>query len=263
MSHPFRFHPQVRFRDDAGFYDDGTAPQSFYENAYVLKNPSLHAEDASDKTSAVVRCLDKLGWHRDVRSIVDVGCGSCGALAGVLDHVSGSSGAAVWGLGVDVSASILSRGVAHPRLVRLRASADHLPMDDGALSLATCMDIIEHVPDPVAVLREVRRVARRVVLKIPLERSWYTALRGGRRRLASLQERFGHIHHFHLDDVRGLLTASGLQICAEDFVIIPRRSLPLDVLQRFLLRCGWTDAFARLFGGFVIIAAARRDEIGS
>ena len=150
---------------------------------------------------------------------------------------------------------ILSEGVPHPCLVRLRASADHLPLDDCVVSLALCMDIVEHVPDPAVLLREVRRVAPRVVLKIPLERSWYTTLRGGRWRLAALRERFGHLHHFRVDDVRRLLLLTGLRVRYERFLIIPRRSFPLDALQRLLLRCGWTGLFARLFGGFVIIGA--------
>jgi ubiquinone/menaquinone biosynthesis C-methylase UbiE len=78
--------------------------------------------------------------------------------------------------GIDLSASMLRR--AHIRLngsaQLLRASADRLPFADGAFQVVLCTEVLEHVPDPSAVLRELMRVAApgaRVVISIPNERN--------------------------------------------------------------------------------------------
>jgi len=43
-------------------------------------------------------------------------------------------------------------------------SADHLPFDDGAFDAAMAFATVHHWPDPIAGLREMQRVARRVVV---------------------------------------------------------------------------------------------------
>ena len=98
MSHPFRFRAPVVFRDDRGFFDDGTAPQEFYEE-YVQKHPSLHAEDAGDKAGAVIHCLEEplLGCGH----ALDSGCGvwfvSClGGCSGACLRTFGHLGLGAW-----------------------------------------------------------------------------------------------------------------------------------------------------------------------
>lgn len=50
------------------------------------------------------------------------------------------------------------------RLQALQGSADALPFGDGAFPVVTMLEVLEHVPDPVAALQEVCRVASRAVL---------------------------------------------------------------------------------------------------
>jgi 2-polyprenyl-3-methyl-5-hydroxy-6-metoxy-1,4-benzoquinol methylase len=42
----------------------------------------------------------------------------------------------------------------------LHGTADALPVDDGSFDLALCTQVLEHVPDPAAVVRELHRVLR-------------------------------------------------------------------------------------------------------
>jgi SAM-dependent methyltransferase len=96
------------------------------------------------------------GYYRDVTRhfapdtrILDVGCGS-GWLADHFDDYTG----------VDGSPNAVRAAAEKGRNVTL-ADVDHpLPFDDDAFDGAILKDLLEHVRDPVAVVREVARVLR-------------------------------------------------------------------------------------------------------
>jgi SAM-dependent methyltransferase len=96
--------------------------------------------------------LDLLPLPREPR-ILDAGCGSGRTLvelAGYGGEVSGIE------LNTDAAELARRRGLGDVQVGRL----EELPWDDGAFDLITCLDVIEHVPDDVAALAELRRVAR-------------------------------------------------------------------------------------------------------
>ncbi len=64
-------------------------------------------------------------------------------------------------VGVDLSATQLRAAKRnHPRLAVVRADATRLPFADATFDRVYCSWLLEHVPSPPAVLREVRRVLR-------------------------------------------------------------------------------------------------------
>ena len=86
-------------------------------------------------------------------NILDVGCGT-GANLEMLSEFGEAEG-------VDVSAEALSfcqaRGLEKVRL----GAAEALPYDDSSFDLATGLDVVEHLDDDLAGLKEMRRVLRR------------------------------------------------------------------------------------------------------
>jgi SAM-dependent methyltransferase len=65
----------------------------------------------------------------------------------------------VLGVGVDLSTRAVraAREARHPRLRFHAASAEALPLADASLDVAIAMDVLEHVPHPQTVVREVGR----------------------------------------------------------------------------------------------------------
>lgn len=83
--------------------------------------------------------------------LLDLGCGT----GGVLKHLHRFSPA----VGIDPSSE--ATGYCHQRSLSVaQASGTHLPFADGSFGAVLALDVIEHVDDDVALLREARRVLR-------------------------------------------------------------------------------------------------------
>lgn len=98
----------------------------------------------------------------DHRRILDVGCGT----GTMLTHLA-SYGQAQ---GVDIDEEAVGycreRGLVDVRL----GSAETLPFEDNSFDLVTALDVVEHLDDDAAALREIRRVLRpggKVLLTVP------------------------------------------------------------------------------------------------
>lgn len=88
------------------------------------------------------------------RTVLDAGCGMAYGAA----MLAQAGAAAV--TGVDVAGAVLDavREEMPPGVELHQADVGDLPFADGAFELITCFEVIEHVPDPLAVLGELRRV---------------------------------------------------------------------------------------------------------
>jgi len=104
----------------------------------------------------VVRDLENAAGHTQkdaALNILDVGCGT-GANLEMLSEFGKAEG-------VDVSAEALSfcqaRGLQNVKL----GAAEALPYEDNSFDLVTGLDVVEHLDDDFAGLKEMRRVLRR------------------------------------------------------------------------------------------------------
>jgi SAM-dependent methyltransferase len=94
-------------------------------------------------------------------AILDAGCGAGGNLALLAAYGRAR--------GVDPDATAVAAARARGLDAR-EGDAAQLPFTDGEFDLVCCLDVLEHVDDDVAVLRELRRVAKpgaRLLVTVP------------------------------------------------------------------------------------------------
>ena len=142
--------------------------------------------------AALVSLVAKLG----VRSVLDVGCGSgenLAALVQTMPHLALS--------GADVSPQALAlaaRRVPNARLHELDAQRDKL---DERFDLVIASQVIEHLSDDVAALRNMAAMAERWVL--------VTTMRGRMRRSEAA---IGHFRNYSDDELRQKAASAGLEV---------------------------------------------------
>jgi 2-polyprenyl-3-methyl-5-hydroxy-6-metoxy-1,4-benzoquinol methylase len=138
--------------------------------------------------------LAELGPH----SILDAGCGEGEMLRrGVLP-------ATVKPVCVDLDPARLAQVAGHDRV---RASVAALPFASRSFDVVTCLEVLEHLDDPAAAVREAARVARcAVVFSVPYEPYFRigNVLRG--KHLATLGNHPEHVQHWNLRTFRTFLS---------------------------------------------------------
>ncbi len=103
------------------------------------------------RTWAIEKWLGQLPKHSNLE-ILDVGCG-----AGNMIHHLGQYGHV---RGIEVDARPVKIAQSRGYDVRQADATRGMPFDDGTFDLVTALDVIEHVDDDGAILREARRVLK-------------------------------------------------------------------------------------------------------
>jgi SAM-dependent methyltransferase len=186
-----------------------------------------------------VRVLARLLAASPSSRVLEVGCGG----GNVLERIPGRR------VGVDLSPFILAKARARlgggARLARADAMA--LPFADGAFDRVFCTEVLEHVLEPEAVVREMRRVlapggvavvsvpnealinrVKGVVFKLPLGRRLLGGGDGGYQVSQKMDDEW-HLHEF---DRARLERAVAGRFAVERVVGIPSRALPLRLVAR-------------------------------
>lgn len=136
-------------------------------------------------------------------SVVEIGCGDGALLAELSARGLARS---LDGFEVAVEAVEIARSRRLPRVGRVEAyDGVRLPVADDTYDLAVCSHVLEHVEQPLAVLREAARVAEWLLLEVPLEAN-RSARRPAKRAEAA---RIGHVQFFDRAAIAALLTGAG------------------------------------------------------
>jgi SAM-dependent methyltransferase len=190
---------------------DSTRLVRFYEEAYTQTpaDAALYtrwrALGAIGKADHVVSLCARAGIRP--ANTLEVGCGD-GALLCEL-HGRGFGGRLS---GVEISEAAVSIARDRPQLdAVVRYDGHELPFGDGAYDLGILSHVLEHVPDPAALLAEVARVCRAVIVEVPLEAN--LSAKRGRKRAHAME--VGHLHRMDRKGAREIVGRAGLLIACE------------------------------------------------
>jgi SAM-dependent methyltransferase len=160
---------------------------------------------AAGKADHVVELIRAL--PRPPRTIAEVGCGDGVLLARLARRGVGESHH-----GFDISERAVGYAAARPEIDRAEAfDGRALPVADGAYDLGVLSHVLEHVPDPLPLLRETARACRAIVVEVPLEDN----LTASRASAQAGRDAIGHLHRFARADVAALAADAGLCIVAD------------------------------------------------
>jgi SAM-dependent methyltransferase len=164
------------------------APRSDNEGKYRSKNPVVRY-----LVGRFLQRVSELGAAQSPRRVLEVGCGEGVVLATLAARLPGTR---FDGLELDETALRQARARC-PRATLVRGDACELPFGDKCFDLVVCLEVLEHLPEPLRALRELRRVARGgCLISVPHEPFFRAGnlLRG--KNLARLGDPSDHIQHW-------------------------------------------------------------------
>ncbi len=215
--------------------EDSETLVGFYERSYSVggERGNLYAQwralGAVGKADHVLALCRRAGL--EPASTLDVGCGD-GAL--LRELAARGLGGRLGGAEISAPAAAIAREAGVAETIELFDGAA-LPFGDGSYELGILSHVLEHVPDPPALLAETARVCAAVVVEVPLEANWSARRRSKR----AHSEEIGHLQRLDRSAARTIVAAAGLRVGAE-----LQDPLPLTVHRFFA-----TTPFARAAAG--------------
>jgi 2-polyprenyl-3-methyl-5-hydroxy-6-metoxy-1,4-benzoquinol methylase len=181
---------------------EGTVTGNTYDK-YGSTNPVVRRLMATFE-----RTLDELFTKADPASILDVGCGE-----GVLVQQWAQRLVDRRVVGIDLEDPSIQAEWAKrqaPNLEYRVMKAENLPFADGEFDMASAIEVLEHVPDPVHTVAEMARVAGRwLLVSVPREPLWRGLNLARGAYLRDLGNTPGHLNHWSKRSFVALLQRHG------------------------------------------------------
>jgi SAM-dependent methyltransferase len=176
----------------------------YSSDEYMRKNPSLHNEDAPWKCTKIIPLIQQIfqsNSFQDEVTVLDVGGGSGTILETTSKFIQETYHKTMKKIALDLSPSSLEIQVQNNPDIHKALNEDitRTSLKDKEVDVALMIDVLEHCPQPVEVLQELKRIARYVIFKVPIEDNLFeeisTALlkRSGRQKMKAA---YGHINFY-------------------------------------------------------------------
>ena len=176
-----------------------TPHNAHYEGQYEARALQWRRLGAADKSANLAGLLA----GRPVKNVLEVGCGTGAVLAAVAARGIGQSH-----VGVDLADPNEHKDPVAAALQVMLYDGEVLPFADRSFELVYASHVIEHVPNPRRLLREIARVARRFIyIEVPCELNLHTTRRALQRTLD-----IGHINAYTPESLQLLVETTGLNL---------------------------------------------------
>jgi SAM-dependent methyltransferase len=196
----------------------------FYDDAYAQRNPAdatryalWRALGAVGKADHVLELCARAGlWAGgSPANTLEIGCGD-GALLCELHSTHGFGGRLT---GVEITRAAVDIARERPEIDAVELyDGLHLPAVDGAYELGILSHVLEHVPDPAALLAEAARACDAVLMEVPLEAN-LSARRAVKREHS---DEVGHLQRLDRAAARTIVARAGLRVACELEDPLPR-----------------------------------------
>ncbi len=199
--------------------------KNFYVNdLYIQQNPSLSEEDSVWKFKKITPLLDKFcSQNKEAEiNLLDVGGGAGHIINSTSHYIQKNYDIPVNKYLLDLSPGILDiqKKVNPDYKLALQEDIQNTSLGNRQMDLTLMIDVLEHVPDPISALKELRRISKSVILKVPLEDNLYFHIRNllsrGERRKYAI-EKLGHIQIYNDLQLQAEITQYLGQIIYADF----------------------------------------------
>jgi len=134
------------------------------------------------------------------------------------------------------------------------------------VDLTMFIDVLEHVSDPMSLLKKTAQISRYAIIRSPLEDAIAVQIHQqlyGEDIHKLMEERYGHIHHFSRKGIRSLINQSNFEIIHENITRIPKEASILNrSLNKFTESLFWRVAnnfYPEFWGGFYVAFLKSRD----
>lgn len=247
----------------------------FYKtDEYLRKHPSLHEEDSPWKVNKIIPMVDSFienQRHKNEINVLDVGGGAGLILKSISSYIQERYAIRVNKFALDLSPGMLKIQKANnPDLKRLlNEDITEVSLKDKEMDLVLMVDVIEHVPEPLKALEELKRASKFMIFKVPLDDNIYSNVRNllsGGKYTANYSKISGHINTYNLSKIRNQIEANAGVILScyftDTFSYVLNSefySKEMDLRHRigyFVASCAYRLSprlCSRLFGGSVVI----------
>jgi SAM-dependent methyltransferase len=176
---------------------------------YLVKNPGLHEEDSQWKVSKLGPLVDAflVRQQKDEIILLDVGGGAGAILAEIADMIRQHPNISVKKYALDLSPGALElQRARNPDIVKaMREDIRKTSLVDKEVDLALMIDVLEHVPEPNRALEELKRIAKFVIFKVPIEKTiwtWMADFVRGPQRKQEILANIGHVNFYTPHELR-------------------------------------------------------------
>lgn len=183
---------------------------SFYKNGiYLSKNPLLHSEDSLWKTKKIIPLVDILMKHLKNKeiTILDAGGGAGIILNKIANYITKKYNLKVNKFILDLNAEMLKIQKKNNPDIKKVVLGDirNTPFREKEIDLVLMIDVLEHIPEPKKALKEIKRISKYAIFKVPLENNYGNTIQekidSGISRRKCIDE-IGHINIYNFSQLK-------------------------------------------------------------
>ena len=240
-----------------------------------------------EKSFAACKIFDQIDIG-NIDSILEVGCGFGKNLVEIMDYTKAS-----FGLGCDISKESIefaNKNYANDKVRFLRSSSLDIQTTvseirevyNNTFDLLILFDVLEHVPKPKEIIREISKIAKYFFIILPLDDTIFENyfLPERAKVYPSFYHSDGHLWEFNVNDVHKFISSLGLAPIVYDYQIwstnaqfpsfLRPKSIKGKILYNFWKWCNYLckkllpkKIFLRLMGRgyFVCLATWHSDNV--